>query len=95
MLMGGSIRFESRVGHGTTFHIALPLQQTDKLVERELSNVAAAPLTATFPVLVVEDNVINQKVATGILRSLGLAVAVAGNGLEAVRMCALMSMRLF
>jgi signal transduction histidine kinase/ActR/RegA family two-component response regulator len=88
VLMGGSIGFESREGHGTTFHIALPLQQTDKLVERELSSVAAAPLTATFPVLVVEDNVVNQKVATGILRSLGLAVAVASNGLEAVRMCA-------
>jgi CheY-like chemotaxis protein len=87
-LMGGSIRFESRVGHGTTFHIALPLQQTSKLVERELSSVAAAPLAAAFPVLVVEDNVVNQKVAMGILRTLGLGVAVASNGLEAVQMCA-------
>ncbi|HMJ62535.1 MAG TPA: ATP-binding protein [Bryobacteraceae bacterium] len=39
-LMGGSIRFESSVGHGTTVRIALPLQQAAKLVERESSSVA-------------------------------------------------------
>lgn len=34
--------------------------------------------------LLVEDNPINQRVATGLLKKLGLTVTVAGNGLEAV-----------
>jgi signal transduction histidine kinase/ActR/RegA family two-component response regulator len=86
-LMGGSIRFESSVGRGTIFHVALPLQRADKLVERESSSTVETPLIAAFPILVVEDNVVNQKVAAGILRSLGLDVVVASDGSEAVQMC--------
>jgi CheY-like chemotaxis protein len=37
-------------------------------------------------VLVVEDNIVNQKVAVNLLRRLGLRTDVAGNGLEAVQM---------
>ncbi len=87
-LMGGSIGFESSLGRGTTFRVALPLPRADRLVERESSSVAETPLYAALPILVVEDNVVNQKVAAGILRSLGLNVAVAGDGFEAVQMCA-------
>jgi PAS domain S-box-containing protein len=39
-------------------------------------------------VLVVEDNVVNQKVAGLMLEKLGLHVDFAGNGVEALRMCA-------
>ena len=37
-------------------------------------------------VLVVEDNVFNQKIATEMLRKLGCRVDMAGNGREAVDM---------
>jgi CheY-like chemotaxis protein len=43
-----------------------------------------APLHAR--VLVVEDNVVNQKVAVRLLEKLGLRVDVAANGLEAVKL---------
>jgi signal transduction histidine kinase/FixJ family two-component response regulator len=86
-LMGGSIGFESSVGRGTTFRVTLPLQRAETLVERETSRVAETLLTAAFPILVVEDNVVNQKVAAGILRSFGLDVVVAGDGSEAVELC--------
>ena len=87
-LMGGSIGFESKLGQGTTFRVALPLQMVEMPVEQESSKLAEAGLAAAFPILVVEDNAVNQKVAAGILRNLGLSVAVAGDGFEAVQMCA-------
>ena len=45
---------------------------------------AAAPLTRQMRVLLTEDNVVNQRVAVGLLEKRGHVVSVAGNGLEAV-----------
>jgi signal transduction histidine kinase/CheY-like chemotaxis protein len=47
-------------------------------------SVAAESVVAASRVLVVEDNLVNQKVAVRILTRLGHAVNVANNGLEAV-----------
>ncbi len=46
--------------------------------------IAEAPAHADLKVLLVEDNLINQKVAVGILRKLGITPEIATNGLEAV-----------
>lgn len=42
------------------------------------------PQSQTYKVLLVEDNVINQKVAKKILESLNLDVSIAANGVEAI-----------
>ncbi len=47
----------------------------------------AANLRAASPILVVEDNRVNQRVAMMLVRGLGLEVEVASNGLEAVKNC--------
>ncbi|WP_182524801.1 response regulator [Nocardioides dongkuii] len=52
---------------------------------RALDPRATAPRLG-ITVLVVEDNPVNQLVATGLLESLGAEVAVAGDGVEAVSM---------
>ncbi|MDX2151890.1 MAG: ATP-binding protein [Bryobacteraceae bacterium] len=43
-----------------------------------------SPLAGRGPVLLVEDNLVNQRVAAGLLKKLGIDVDVANNGVEAL-----------
>ena len=83
--MGGKLRGESREGLGSTFTLEMPLALANP------APVALTPPSAAQPavgdneqVLLVEDNPVNQSVIEAMLRSLGLAVCTAEDGLEAV-----------
>ena len=84
--MGGEVGMRSQPGQGSTFWF------TARFARREDAAVdAAASPAATRAdrprVLVVEDTVVNQKVAVAMLENLGYQAEVVGNGLEAVEAC--------
>lgn len=84
-LMGGTISVDSEQGKGTTFQIALPLNETtlDDSATRT-SAPAAVQATASLNILVAEDNVVNQNLITRILTKMGHRVLVVPNGQEAL-----------
>jgi PAS domain S-box-containing protein len=78
-LMNGRIGVESEEGKGAQFWIRLPLVETQPDV------ALAAPVQQAvdfngLDVLLVEDNLVNQKVAQAYLKKLGVVSDVADNG---------------
>jgi CheY-like chemotaxis protein len=88
--MNGSVAVESTVGQGSTFTVRVTLARAH---EKAATLVDSQPLpaggSASLLCLVVEDNLVNQKVAVGYLTKLGHKARCVGNGREALAILAI------
>ena len=92
-LMGGTIGVESVYGKGTTVSITIPQKITDRRTIKELPELpqakqeqAEAFTAPGVKVLIVDDNLINRKVARGFLKCYGLNLTEAESGPEAIEL---------
>ncbi len=86
--MGGVLGADSQPGVGSTFWFELPLGEVigaSTLSVPRLSESQWGARRFSGRVLLVEDNVVNQKVGQRFLERLGCEVVLAANGEEAVR----------
>ena len=92
-LMNGHIEVESEYGEGSTFTVTIPQKIIDS---RTLAEVPDLPpdkaeqietfVVDNYKVLVVDDNLINRKVAIGFLKTYGFELYEADSGAEAIKM---------
>ncbi len=92
-LMGGTINVESVYGQGTVVTITIPQRIVDRRSIAEVPEIPQEELECaeqfTAPgvkVLVVDDNVINRKVARGFLKNYAFDLTEAGSGPEAIEL---------
>lgn len=87
-LMNGHLTVHSKPGKGTEFQLTLPLQETAPSLSREPHSANDQAISTSGRVLLVEDNVVNQKIAKAMLERIGFAVDLAENGESALQLCA-------
>lgn len=87
-LMGGTIHLTSKQGEGSEFIVTLECELANKTVQNKQSSCPKAEKKhldySGKKVLLVEDNELNREIATEILKSLGMKVDCATDGMEAV-----------
>ena len=89
--MGGKIDFESPPSlpfldskQGSRFIFSIPYNVVEEKAEDDLTNNAGDFTLPEKTVLLAEDNLLNQRIASHSLRKFGLKVLTAADGLEAV-----------
>ena len=88
-MQNGAISVESTEGAGSLFTVTLPLpavEPANETATAQPSPTGAGVQIPALPILVVEDNVINQKVITALLGKRGFKIGVAGDGQQALEL---------
>jgi len=87
-MMGGNILLESEYGHGTIFTIMIPIitgrkEQIESRIVAKESHTIYAP---EANILIVDDNEFNLKVASGLLKLMGIEAETADSGIKAIEL---------
>jgi signal transduction histidine kinase/CheY-like chemotaxis protein len=94
-MMGGSIQVDSALGHGTVFTLDLPMPLAAAPAQAPSAAARLLPFWTSRPlVLLVEDDAVNQFVATQLLTRQGVQVIAAEDGEAALAILAAQRVKL-
>ena len=89
-LQGGCIAVSSTLGEGTSFYVELPLALSENISEPQDVTLEEEETSAYSlhgkRILLIEDNLVNQKVTYLMLHKAGMEVDIANHGKEAVEL---------
>ncbi|MFT6633594.1 MAG: signal transduction histidine kinase/CheY-like chemotaxis protein [Bacteriovoracaceae bacterium] len=86
-LMGGEVFVESSPGKGSTFGLQIRLkngEEQTELIKEKSGVVGKLAKKYSHKILLVEDNIVNQKLASMMFEIMGYECDIANNGVEAL-----------
>jgi CheY-like chemotaxis protein len=86
--MEGELTVDSQLGQGSTFTFTAKVNKVDPPETKSVSQPLSMERTENRRALVVDDNLINQKIVIHALRNLGVHADVASNGHQALELTA-------
>ncbi len=86
-MLGGNLNVISKLSEGSTFSVTLPLKKINREVIEKVEKIfyPSSPKNE-IKILLVEDNLLNQKLAIRVLNDFGFKIELAENGLIAIGM---------
>lgn len=85
-MMKGRVKVESELNKGSIFSVNLPLLHASKEALQSIHEMKQGLVFSQEPILLVEDNLVNQRIAKHLLDEANLNVSIANNGLEALEL---------
>ncbi len=82
--MGGELSANSKLGRGSTFYFSAVVEKLPASHIHSVASTSQIALTTDAEALLVEDNLINQKLSRLMLERRGFKVTVASNGQDAL-----------
>ncbi|MES2003681.1 MAG: PAS domain S-box protein [Bacteroidota bacterium] len=86
-MQGGSITVQSTQGSGSVFTFSIPFEQAEKQDATSSSQNDYVSLLSGKRILVVEDNIVNQRLIDFVLKKVHITADLANNGKEAIDLC--------
>ena len=83
-LMKGKIWLNSKKGEGSIFSFKIPVGSPIRNSTEQRKDISLDYSELTIRILMVEDNIINQKVLDGLLKKMHLTASIVSNGEEAL-----------
>jgi signal transduction histidine kinase/ActR/RegA family two-component response regulator len=83
-MMGGTMRVESEPGRGSLFEFIVPCENAPEAIAIHPAPLVNPESLRPLRILLAEDNIVNQKVASRILEKSGHSVLAVMNGKEAL-----------
>ncbi len=84
VLLGGDVSVTSELGSGSEFNFTISYENINSSSPQIMALENKNTEFEKINILLVEDNIVNQKVASNFLKKLGMDIQVANNGNEAI-----------